>query len=88
MAAAYAGRLTARLPKTVGGGTAGAPSLASQEWHVRLGDGEVSAICVIVTTAEYCTEVIGALARNVAKLLDPPLGDQVGATGLWCAEMR
>lgn len=36
-----------------------------------------AACCAVVTTAEYCTEVIGALARNVAKLLDPPLGDEV-----------
>jgi hypothetical protein len=36
------------------------------------------ACCAVVTTAEYCNEVIGALARNVAKLLDPPLGDEVG----------
>ena len=38
-----------------------------------------AACCAVVTTAEYCTEVIGALARNVAKLLDPPLGDEVSS---------
>lgn len=74
---AYAARLVARLPKTAGGGTAGTPTLASQDWHVRLPEGDVPVCCAVVSTAEYCTEVIGALARNVAKLLDPPLGDQV-----------
>lgn len=47
------------------------------DWHVRLGDNDVGACCAVVTTSEYCTGVVAALAANVAKLLDPPLGEQV-----------
>ncbi len=77
---AYSARLAARLPKTAAGGASGTPTLATQDWHVRLGDGDVAAACAVVTTCEYCTEAIGALGRSVAKLLDPPLGEQVGET--------
>ena len=45
--------------------------------YVRLADDDVTVGAVIIGTAEYCSEVVGALGRNVAKLLDPPLGDQV-----------
>ena len=50
--------------------------------YVRLADDDITVGAVIIGTAEYCSEVVGALGRNVAKLLDPPLGDQVRATPL------
>ncbi len=51
--------------------------------YVKLADDDVIVGAVIIGTAEYCSEVVGALGRNVAKLLDPPLGDQVGSTVAW-----
>ncbi len=47
--------------------------------YVRLADDDITVGAVIIGTAEYCSEVVGALGRNVAKLLDPPLGDHVRA---------
>ena len=44
---------------------------------MRLEADDITVGPVITGTAEYCSEVVGALGRNVAKLLDPPLGDQV-----------
>ena len=42
VAQAYTARLAGRLPRTAAGGPLGAmPSLATQEWHVRLGDGDL-----------------------------------------------
>ncbi len=56
---------------------AGAGAAGTLEWHVRMGEGDAGACCAVVATAEYCTGVVAALASNVAKLLDPPLGEQV-----------
>ena len=55
-----------------------ASDVAAVGRYVRLADDDVTVAAVIIGTAEYCSEVVGALGRNVAKLLDPPLGDQVG----------
>ena len=75
---AFAGKLVARLPKTSSGLTTGTASTATSEWHIKVSDEDFGVVCVIITTAEYCQEVVGALGRNVAKLLEPPLGKQVG----------
>ena len=40
-------------------------------------DEDIPVVCTIVSTAEYCTEIVGALGRSVAKMLDPPYGEQV-----------
>ena len=40
-------------------------------------------VCTMVTTAEYCQEVVGALARNVARMLDPPFDEQVHCILPW-----
>ena len=34
-------------------------------------------MCTLIATAEYCCEVVGALGRSVAKILDAPFGAQV-----------
>lgn len=76
---AYAHRLLARLPKTASGLTTGTPTAHTTDWYVKLAEDDFAVAAVIIATAEYCGEVVAALARNVAKLLEPPLGDQVGA---------
>ena len=78
MVRAYAARLLARLPKTAAGGTAGTTTAHTTDWYVKLGEEDLGVAAVIIATAEYCGEVVAALARNVAKLLEPPLGEQVG----------
>ena len=74
---AYAARLLARLPKTAAGGTSGVPTAHSTDWHVKLAEEDLGAAALIIATAEFCAVVVAALGRNVAKLLEPPLGDQV-----------
>ena len=44
--------------------------------QIKLADEDIPVVCTIVSTAEYCVDVVGALGRNVAKMLDPPYGDQ------------
>jgi len=75
----YAGKLVARLPKTAAGGTTGAPAAGTTDWHIRLADDDVPVACALIATAEYCHEMVGALARSAAKMLDPPLGAQARA---------
>jgi hypothetical protein len=72
----YAGKLVARLPKTAAGGTTGAAAAGTTDWHIRLADDDVPVACALIATAEYCHEMVGALARSAAKMLDPPLGAQ------------
>lgn len=74
---AYATKLITRLPKTAAGGTTGSAGAGTQDWYIRLNDEDVVVVCTIIATAEYCSEVVGALGRNVAKTLDPPFGAQV-----------
>ena len=50
--------------------------------QIKLADEDVPVVCTIVSTAEYCVDVVGALGRNVAKMLDPPFGDQASLHGL------
>ena len=77
---AYATRLITRLPKTAAGGTTGSAGAGTQDWYIRLNDEDVVVVCTIIATAEYCSEVVGALGRNVAKTLDPPFGAQARLT--------
>lgn len=73
----YAARLTSRLPKTNAGTRQGPATAASSEWHVKMDAEEAAVICSIVSTAEYCQTCMGELARFVAKILTPPLGEKV-----------
>lgn len=75
----YAGRLVARLPKTPAGGTTGSATAGTTGWHIRLPDDDVPVVCAVIATAEYCQEMVGALARSAAKMLDAPLGAQARA---------
>ena len=73
----YAVKLVGRLPKTNMGLTTGTATAGSTDWQVKLVDEDVPVICTIIATAEYCGEVVGALGRSIAKMLDPPFGQQV-----------
>ena len=75
----YAARLTAKLPKPASGQAQAAASVHSTDWHVRMEDGEVDIACTIVCTADYCQGVVGDLGASVARILDPPFGDQVAS---------
>lgn len=77
----YAARLTSRLPKTNAGTRQGPATAASSEWHVKMDAEEAAVICSIVSTAEYCQTCVGELARFVAKILTPPLGEKVDVSG-------
>lgn len=33
--------------------------------------------CTIISSAEYCAELVAGLGRSIAKTLEPPFGDQV-----------
>ena len=68
---AYAARLLARLPKTAGGGTAGAAALGATDWHVRASEEDERVACLIVGTAEHCQGMVRQLARAVAGKLEP-----------------
>jgi hypothetical protein len=86
----YAARLAARLPRTAAGAPASGaqPSLASSDWHVRLGDADAAAACLVVTTAEHCQELVAGLARAVAGKLELPLGAQQVDLGAEEGEFR
>ena len=47
-------------------------------------DDDIPVVCTIVSTAEYCNEIVGSLGRSVAKMLDPPYGEQVCAHASTC----
>jgi hypothetical protein len=68
---AYAARLVARLPKPASGSLAGSAVLGASDWHVRLSDDDIGVVCLIVSTAEHCQEMVGALARALAAKLEP-----------------
>ena len=42
-----------------------------------MGDKDMTVACTIIASAEYCSEVVGALGRNVSKILEPPFNEQV-----------
>ena len=74
---AYAGKLIARLPKTAAGSVNATAAAGTTDWHIKMADEDIPVVCTIVSTAEYCNEIVGSLGRSVAKMLDPPFGDQV-----------
>lgn len=74
---AYSGKLIARLPKTASGSVNATAAAGSTDWQIKMPDDDIPVVCTIVSTAEYCNEIVGSLGRSVAKMLDPPYGDQV-----------
>ncbi|BBN20320.1 vacuolar protein sorting-associated protein 53 [Marchantia polymorpha subsp. ruderalis] len=71
---AYAGKLSARLPK---GGTGLVASATGTEGQVKVTDREERVICYIVNTAEYCHETAGGLAENLAKIIDTQFSESI-----------
>ena len=47
--------------------------------QIKLSDEEIEVVCTIVATAEYCSEIVGALGRSMTKTLDPPFNEQVSS---------
>lgn len=74
---AYSGKLIARLPKTASGSVNATASAGTSDWQIKMPDDDIPVVCTIVSTAEYCNEIVGSLGRSVAKMLDPPYGEQV-----------
>ncbi|KAL3139007.1 hypothetical protein ABBQ32_005811 [Trebouxia sp. C0010 RCD-2024] len=74
---AYAGKLIGRLPKTASGSVNATAAAGTTEWQIKMPDDDIPVVCTIVSTAEYCNEIVGSLGRSVAKMLDPPFGEQV-----------
>lgn len=74
---AYAARLLARLPKTASGATSGTAVLGSSDWHIKMSDDDIDVICLIISTAEHCQEMVEQLAKALANRLEPPLGERV-----------
>ena len=68
---AYAARLVARLPKTASG-NATAAVLGATDWYVRMSDEDMGVVCLVISTAEHCQEMVRQLARALAAKLEPP----------------
>lgn len=77
MLRAYAGKLIGRLPKTASGSVNATASAGTTDWQIKMPDDDIPVVCTIVSTAEYCNEIVGSLGRSVAKMLDQPFGEQV-----------
>lgn len=45
--------------------------------QIKMGDDDMTVVCTIIATAEYCSEVVGSLGRSIAKTLEPPYNEQV-----------
>lgn len=71
---AYAGKLSARLPK---GGTGLVAAATGTDGQIRTSDKDERVICYIVNTAEYCHETAGQLADNISKTIDTQFADKV-----------
>ncbi|GAB4819166.1 hypothetical protein N2152v2_006212 [Parachlorella kessleri] len=74
---AYAVRLVTRLPKTASGATSGTAVLGTADWQVKMTDDDINVICLIMSTAEHCQEMVRQLAKTLAARLDAPLGEKV-----------
>lgn len=68
---AYASRLVARLPKPSSGNLAATAVLGTSDWHVRLSEDDIGVVCLIISTAEHCQEMVRQLARALAAKLEP-----------------
>lgn len=45
--------------------------------QIKMSDEDMTVVCTIIASAEYCSEVVGALGRSVSKTLEPPYNTQV-----------
>jgi len=45
--------------------------------QIKMSEEDMTVVCTIIASAEYCSEVVGALGRNVSKTLEAPYNDQV-----------
>lgn len=45
--------------------------------QIKMSDEDMTVVCTIIATAEYCSEVVGSLGRSIAKTLEPPYNEQV-----------
>jgi len=66
-----------------GGGNAGGFSnstsavLGVTDWHVKLADGDIEVIALIINTAEHCIEMVRQLEKALVARLEAPLGEKV-----------
>jgi vacuolar protein sorting-associated protein 53 len=87
---AYASRLISKLPSKsgVGGGSGGSGSgyasnlstaavLGVTDWHIKLAEGDVQVIALIINTAEHCIEMLRQLEKALVARLEAPLGEKV-----------
>ena len=45
--------------------------------QVKVSDEDMTVICTIIASAEYCVDVVASLGRSVAKTLEPPFSEMV-----------
>lgn len=87
---AYAARLVAKLPARAGAGASGgghsynnnnnnstAAVLGVTDWHIKLADGDIEVIALIINTAEHCIEMLRQLEKALINRLEAPLGEKV-----------
>ncbi|KAG7673354.1 hypothetical protein Ndes2526B_g03205 [Nannochloris sp. 'desiccata'] len=79
---AYASRLVSKLPNRSGAAAAGtgkstAAMLGVTDWHVKLEDGDIEVIALIINTAEHCIEMLRQLEKALVARLEAPLGEKV-----------
>lgn len=70
---AYAGKLSAKLPK----GMTGIVATATGTDQIKTSDKDERVICYIVNTAEYCHETAEQLAENISKIIDAQFAEKV-----------
>ena len=78
---AYASQLVSKLPSRSGasGGSANttAAVLGVTDWHVKLADGDIEVIALIINTSEHCIEMLRQLEKALVARLETPLGEKV-----------
>ena len=45
--------------------------------QIKMVDDDMTVVCTIIATAEYCSEVVSSLGRSIAKTLESPYNEQV-----------
>eukprot|EP00741_Cyanophora_paradoxa_P011209 tig00020554_g10829.t1 len=69
----YADALTAKLPRVSSGAAAvmaAAALLHDREEQVKLTEKEERTVCLVVNTADYCSETIGQLAESIRRVIE------------------
>lgn len=84
---AYASRLVSKLPRrsgpssnsSSGGGTSKSTAavLGVTDWHIKLEDGDIEVIALIINTAEHCIEMLRQLEKALVARLEVPFGENV-----------